>query len=209
MTKIWVTGVILLFILGGCSNDTDELKTFYEDFQDTVRAESDLNDIADSFNRLENERSGFQEDLSNAAVDEIDEISENLIENTDERIEVINEEQTLMDESKAAAESSRETFELISDEEHISQAEALLEAADVRYEAHDDLMSQFETTLNAEKSVFEFLNEGDVSQDTIDEKINALNEEYEKLSQLQDDLSSATARVNELKAEIREIINEE
>ena len=103
---------------------------------------------------------------------------------------------------------NQKLFEMISNESYISHAESLISASDDRYDAHAELIDQLRVTIDAEKSVFEFLNEEEVTQDGIDEEINALNEEDVRLETLQNDLNTSTERVNELKGEIRTLIDE-
>ncbi|MFD2829876.1 YkyA family protein [Corticicoccus populi] len=208
MKKIFITLSMMVIVLIGCSNDTEELKEFYNEFQETVRTENGLSDVTDKFNTLEEERSDLQDDLAAADMGEINEISTALIENADKRLELIDEEEEIMQESKETAENANDAFEMISNESYIIHAESLISAADDRYDAHAELIDQLRVTLNAEKSVFEFLNEEEVTQDGIDEEINALNEEYGRLETLQNDLNTSTERVNELKGEIRTLIDE-
>lgn len=208
MKKIFITLSMMVIVLIGCSNDTEELKEFYNEFQETVGTENGLSDVTDKFNTLEEERSDLQDDLAGADMDEINEISTALIENADKRLELIEEEEEIMQESKETSENANDAFEMISNESYISHAESLISASDDRYDAHAELIDQLRVTIDAEKSVFEFLNEEEVTQDGIDEEINALNEEYGRLETLQNDLNTSTERVNELKGEIRTLIDE-
>src|SRR5699024_10902854 len=122
----------LVFILTACNNEIDELETFYVKFQETLDVESEISDISDEFNRLENRRGQIQEDLSAAERSELSDMSESLAENTAERQELIDQETAVMEESKAVAEEAEALVEDISNEDYRQQADALISAADDR-----------------------------------------------------------------------------
>lgn len=209
MKRITALMLGLVFILSACNNEIDELETFYVKFQETLDVESEISEISDDFNRLENRRGQIQEDLSTAERSELNEMSESLAENTSERLELINEESSVMEESRTAAEESEELIGDISNEDYRQQAEALIAAADDRYAKHGELMESFKNVLGSEEELFEYLQGAEnLSQDDIDDQINTLNEEYDGLTALQEEYSTATDRLNEVKREVYEILDE-
>lgn len=209
MKRITALILGLVFILSACNNEIDELETFYVKFQETLDVESEISEINDNFNRLENRRGQIQEDLSTAERSELNEMSESLAENTSERLELINEESSVMEESRTAAEESEELIGDISNEDYRQQAEALIAAADDRYAKHGELMESFKNVLGSEEELFEYLQGAEnLSQDDIDDQINTLNEEYDRLTALQEEYSTATDRLNEVKREVYEILDE-
>ncbi|HIV82756.1 MAG TPA: YkyA family protein [Candidatus Salinicoccus merdavium] len=209
MKRIAALMMGLVFILSACNNEIDELETFFVKFQETLDVESEISDISDDFNRLENRRGQIQEDLSTAERGELSDMSGSLAENTAERFELIDEEAAVMEESQAVAAEAEELIGDISNEEYRQQAEALNAAADDRYAKHDELMEAFRSVLNSEEELFEYLQEDEnLSQDDIDDHINTLNEEYDGLTVLQEEYETATERLNEVKNEVYGIFNE-
>ncbi|SDK19550.1 YkyA family protein [Lacicoccus qingdaonensis] len=209
MKRIVALMMGLVFILSACNNEIDELETFYVKFQETLDVESEISDISDEFNRLENRRGEIQEDLSSAERDELSDMSESLAENTAERRELIDEEARVMEESKEVANEAGELTGDISNEEYRQQAEALIAAANDRYEKHDELMESFRNVLGSEEELFEYLQQDEnLSQDDIDDHINTLNEEYDGLTTLQEEYTTATERLNEVKNEVYAILDE-
>lgn len=198
----------LFFILAACSNEMDELEGFYTEFQETLEIEAEISDISEQYNALENERGQIQENLSTAERSELVEMGENLVENTEARLGLIREEEAVMASSEERASEASEQVDNISNEEYRQQAEALIVAADERYVAHGDLMDTFETVLDSEMGLFEHLQSEELSQDTIDDRINTLSEEYETLSELQTGFATATERLNEVKNEVYSIFAE-
>ncbi len=206
-----IAGIVmasLVFMLASCSNEMDELESFYTEFQETLDIESEIGEISEEYNTLESERGRIQEDLSAAERSELTEMGEELADNTEARLGLIREEQAVMASSEEKAAEASEGIGEISNEEYRQQAETLIAAAEERYDVHDDLMDIFETVLDSEKGLFEHLQTEELSQDTIDDRINTLNEEYEGLSVLQNEFATATERLNEVKDEVYSIIAE-
>src|SRR5699024_4207840 len=107
MKRIAALMMGLVFILSACNNEIDELETFFVKFQETLDVESEISDISDDFNRLENRRGQIQEDLSTAERGELSDMSGSLAENTAERFDMIDEEASVMEESQARSEERR------------------------------------------------------------------------------------------------------
>lgn len=198
----------LIFILGACSSEMDELEDFYTDFQETLEIEEEIRDISSDYNALENERGRIQDNLSTAERGELTDMGEALETNTEERLELIRAEEAVMAESEEKAAEAAEGIEDIDNEEYRQHAEGLITAADERYDVHDDLMNVFGRVLDKEMGLFEHLQSEELSQDTIDDRINTLNEEYEALTETQDEFATATERLNEVKNEVYSIFAE-
>lgn len=198
----------LIFILGACSSEMDELEDFYTDFQETLEIEEEIRDISSDYNALENERGRIQDNLSTAERSELTDMGEALETNTEERLELIRAEEAVMAESEEKAAEAAEGIEDIDNEEYRQHAEGLITAADERYDVHDDLMNVFGRVLDKEMGLFEHLQSEELSQDTIDDRINTLNEEYEALTETQDEFATATERLNEVKNEVYSIFAE-
>ncbi|CAM4213228.1 YkyA family protein [Lacicoccus alkaliphilus] len=198
----------LVFLLASCSNEMDELEGFYTEFQETLDIEAEISDISEEYNALENERGRIQDSLPTAERSELTEMGEALADNTEERLGLIREEQEVMAASEEQAAEASEEIDDISNAEYRQQAEALIAAADERYDVHDELMGAFESVLGSEMNLFEHLQTEELNQDTIDDRINTLNEEYEALSILQSEFATATERLNEVKDEVYSIFAE-
>lgn len=198
-------GLAVLFV-AGCSSDEDELLDFYNAFQETVEVEKEIETVSEEFNSLENEKGELQESLQDASEEELPKVSSELVENTDARIDQLDAEAGVMGESRSRMETSTQYIEEISNETNRDKAESLVEVMDARYQAHGDMIESYKSVLESEKEVFEYLGEEDVSQDEVDERLNSLNGQYEKVEETSAAFSEETGKVNELKKEIEDLI---
>ncbi|WP_017548399.1 YkyA family protein [Salinicoccus carnicancri] len=198
-------GLTVLFI-AGCSSDEDELLDFYNAFQETVEVEKEIETVSEEFNSLESEKGELQESLQDASREELPEISSELVENTEARIDQLDAEAGVMGDSRSRMETSTQYIEEISNETNRDKAESLVEAMEARYQAHGDMIESYKSVLENEKEIFEYLGEEDVSQDEVDERLNGLNEQYQEVEDTGAAFSEETEKVNELKKEIQDVI---
>ncbi|TVT29060.1 hypothetical protein FO441_01940 [Salinicoccus cyprini] len=197
-------GGLLIFsvVLTGCSSDEDELMDFYNAFQETVEVEKEIGDVTARFDELEAEKAELQESLETASIEELPEISADLVENTEARVAQLDEEVAIMAESRSRMETSEQYISKISNESNQEQAQSLVDAMKERYSAHGEMIGSYKTVLESERSIFEYLGEEDISQDEVDERLNNLNEEYQQVQEDAQTFSEQTENVNEIKREI-------
>ena len=109
----------LLFIAGsalflsGCSNSESELNDFYDEFAASLSEEEGLGELNEQYNTLEGEKAALQEELNEASIEDINNISSELTENTEQRLELLQEESTLIESSNEVFDSARDAAENI------------------------------------------------------------------------------------------------
>ncbi|MFC3419834.1 YkyA family protein [Salinicoccus hispanicus] len=202
MKKLLGSMLIFSVVLAGCSSDEDELRDFYNAFQETVEVEKEIGDVTAGFDELEAEKAELQESLETASREELSEISADLVENTDQRVAQLDEEVAIMAESRNSMEASEQYISEISNESNQEQAQSLVDAMEERYSAHGEMIGSYKTVLGSERNIFEYLGEEDISQDEVDERLNNLNEEYQQVQEDAQTFSNQTENVNEIKKEI-------
>lgn len=203
--------MILLFVcpvlfLTACNNAETELNEFYEEFSDSMAEEQELVSLNENYNALESTKAELQNDLNNATIEEINSISQNLLDNTDERLALLEEEGELMASSNEAFDGAREAAENISDEDYKQEAESLVNAMDNRYDAHENMTNTYVQALESEKTLFEYLTKEDITQDTIDEHLNTIAEYNEPIDEALSSFSAETEKINKLKTGIEQIL---
>lgn len=198
-----------LLFLSACSNAESELNDFYEDFTGSLDEEQNLAEINEEYNALESEKSDLQEQLNEANLEQINSISPELIENTEQRLALLDEETEMMTDAKKAFEPARESVEEISDETYKQEAESLIQAMDARFSAQESLNNTYKEALAAEMELFEYLGDEEVTQDVIDEHLNQIAEYSEPLNEASSSFTEETEKVNQIKAEIEQILEAE
>ena len=202
----------LLFIAGsalflsGCSNAESELNDFYDEFAASLSEEEGLGELNEQYNTLEGEKAALQEELNEASIEDINNISSELTENTEQRLELLQEESTLIESSNEVFDSARDAAENISNEEYKKQADSLITSMDARYDARGSMTDTYTEALNAEQALFEYLGEEDITQDTVDEHLNTIAEYNEPISEATERFASETEKINQLKGEIEQIL---
>ena len=208
MKKFSIALMGMLLFLSACNNAESELNDFYDDFSKSLSEESDLADVNEQYNELEKEKADLQNELNEANLEEINDLSPQLIENTEERQSLLDEEAEMVNKAKETFEDTKETAEDISDESYKNEADSLIAAMDARFAAHEALNQTYTDALESETALFEYLGEDEVTQEVIDEHLNEIASFSEPMSQASQDFSKETEKVNQIKAEIESILEE-
>lgn len=202
---ILLLGSAVLF-LSACSNAESELNDFYDEFTGSLGEEQGLAELNEQYNQLEGAKAALQEELNNADIEEINSISEKLQTNTDERLQLLEEERSLIADSNEAFEDARAAAENISKEEYKKEADSLVSAMNARFNAHGTMTDTYTEALETEQALFEYLGEEDITQDTVDEHLNKIAEYSEPINEAAESFSAETQKVNQLKGEIEQIL---
>src|SRR5699024_10744901 len=156
----------------------------------SLSEEEGLGELNEQYNTLEGEKAALQEELNEASIEDINNISSELTENTEQRLELLQEESTLIESSNEVFDSARDAAENISNEEYKKQADSLITSMDARYDAHGSMTNTYTEALNAEQALFEYLGE----------------EDNEPISEATERFASETEKINQLKGEIEQIL---
>lgn len=192
--------------LSACSNAESELNDFYDAFTGSLTEEKGLGELNEQYNELEGSKASMQEELNNADIKEINSISEELQTNTAERLELLEEERGLIADSDEAFEDAREAAEDISNEEYKKEADSLVTAMNERFDAHKTMTDTYTEDLQAEDALFEYLGNEDIAQDEVDEHLNKIAEYSEPINEASERFASETEKINQLKSEIEQIL---
>lgn len=192
--------------LSACSNAESELNDFYDAFTGSLTEEKGLGELNEQYNELEGSKASMQEELNNADIKEINSISEELQTNTAERLELLEEERGLIADSDEAFEDAREAAEDISNEEYKKEADSLVTAMNARFDAHKTMTDTYTEALQAEDALFEYLGNEDIAQDEVDEHLNKIAEYSEPINEASERFASETEKINQLKGEIEQIL---
>lgn len=202
---ILLLGSAALF-LSACSNAESELNDFYDEFTGSLGEEQGLAELNEQYNELEGTKAALQEELNNADIEEINGISEELQTNTEERLELLEEERALIVDSNEAFEDAREAAADISNEEYKKEADSLVSAMNARFEAHETMTDTYTEALEAEQKLFEYLGEEEITQDAVDEHLNKIAEYSEPINKASESFAAETEKINQLKGEIEQIL---
>lgn len=206
MKKFILLLICPVLFLTACNNAESEFNDFYDEFTKSLDEEQELSALNDEYNELESTKASLQEELNNAAIEEINEISQQLKDNTSARLELLEKERELMASSNETFEGARESVENISDEDYKQKAESLVTSMDNRYGAHGTLTDNYVHALESEQELFEYLAGEDITQDTIDEHLNTIAEYNEPINDAAISFTAETEKVNQLKNEIEQIL---
>lgn len=207
MKKIVFLITLMTAILIGCGDNKEEFRAFYTALETPINIESDIQEIATQYDALESEKSDYQEEVNTADRTRLTELSGLLLENTEEREALVEEEREIMTESEESLTDIRAHADEIPVEEYQNDAYELIELMEVRYAAHEEMQSAIETMLSTERELFETYADDTLLQDDIDVILEDLSEQYVAVQESSEAYHASTSAVNQQRSDIMDTLN--
>lgn len=207
MKKIVLLITFMTVILVGCGDNKEEYRAFYTELETPINIESDIQELSTQYDALESEKSDYQEEVNTADRTRLSELSELLLNNTSERVQLVEEERMIMTESEESLNEIRTLAESIPVEEYQSDANELVELMEARYTAHDEMQTAIEAMLSTEQELFETYANETLSQDDIDALLEELSEHYLAVNEASEAYHTSTSAVNQQRSDIMDTLN--
>lgn len=207
MKKIVFLIAMMTLVLAACGDNKEEYRAFYTELETPINVESDIQDISSEYDALEADKRSHQEEVNTADRERLTELSATLLENTENRASLVDDERAIMEESASSLDTLRELASDIPVEDYQTDADALIELMEARYTAHGEMMDATEEMLEKELELFTTYGNDDLAQDQIDALLDELSELYANVNETSDSYHESTAAVNEKRSEILDTIN--
>ncbi|GIO22355.1 YkyA family protein [Oceanobacillus sp. J11TS1] len=201
--KYYLFAIIVssLFLVVGCSSKSSEEK-IYDHLEEAIQLEEGYEAKQQEIGELELKEQDLYAEIEGLDMDHFDKIQEL----SQEAISVIDEKQEKLNEERESIEASEEEFvkmePLISDleEESLQQhAEEMFKLMSDRYTAYYELNDIYQTSVEQEKELYEMLQQEELEQEDVTSHIEALNENYVKIIDLNEEFNQLTVNYNEAK----------
>lgn len=207
MKKIVFLIATMTLVLVGCGDNKEEYRAFYTELETPINVESDIQEISSEYDTLEAEKREYQQEVNTADRERLSELSTVLLENTDERTTLIEDERAIMDESEASLEELRTLSDSIPVEDYQADASELIELMEARYVAHEDMQASIETMLEKERELFSTYGNEDLTQEQIDALLEELSGMYAEVNEASEAYHEATSAVNQQRSSILDTLN--
>lgn len=207
MNKLFLVIFISTLVLAACGDNKEELRAFYTSLEETIEIESEIEELSQSFNNLEEEKRQRQDEINTADRETLSAISADLLEKLDEQVALIEREQTVMEESRESMLTTESLVEDIPSEMDRLRAEQLIEDMTARYEAHSEMREAYTDVFDTERELFELYDDDDLSQEQVDTLLEELREDFKVVEEKNNAFQQATANVNEKKEAVLNTIN--
>lgn len=197
-----ILGVGLLLALSGCFGKASTEEQIYDILEETVALEKPFVDQQENIAAAEKREKEIFEEISSLPSDQMDEIqalAEEAFEAIEKREGYIQAEKESMDASKKEFEKIPSLVEEIEDDTAKQEAQAVVEAMNLRYEEFDVLHTTYKETLAMEKELYSLLEAEDTEMSVVTDQLIDLNEHYEQVIESNKTFNEYTAQYNEQK----------
>lgn len=205
MKKFIVTIVVLgAVLLTACSFNTtteDKVSTILGDIynaEKTYRTNQEtLQGLEEAEQQLFNETMELTQEETDLLADQVKELQEML----EERLVKITEEAEAMKEAQALV-PDLEKIEEQADGDDQPEIAKLKDAIQHRYQTHDIFVESYHELTTLQKQLYEMLLEEEADAATLEEQVDAVNEQNQKVMVAVEDFNQATAELNEIREEV-------
>lgn len=199
---LWIAlGVMLLT---GCS--------FNQTIEDEVSATlGDMVEIEKVFEDRQNELKEIEEaeqkmffETMTLTQEQTDKVIEHVImlkESLEERFIKIEEEAEAMQQANALVAELSELEEKAIDNERVA-IEKIKDAANSRYQMHSTFVENYQQLTNLQKALYEMLIEDNIDAKKLDEQVEAVNKQNQKVMRAVEDFNRATIELNQTREEV-------
>lgn len=200
--------LVIITILSACSGSSTEEK-IYDHLEESFTLEKDFEEQQEPIMALEEKQREIHDQMATLESNELDEVtdlSEQAIENINERKDLIALEKESLDLSREEFEETKDLIEKIEDQSIQRKAEEMYEIMMNRYEAYNQLHEVYLSSLEEETSLYTLLQTEDVEEEKVTDQISTLNKLYEQIIEENKEMNEATQSYNDLKKEFYEMI---
>ena len=198
---------IFVAILAGCINGKSPEEKIQTILEKTAAEESDFVEQQKPLNELEKSEKDFYDKIIKLGMKEYDqivELSDEALDNIDDREQLIEKEHNSMQDSQKQFEKVKGQIKKLEDGEVKDQALKLKDTMQARYTAYEDLYSKYIKSIKQDRSLYEMFKKEDVKMNELESQINLINDSYSEVIKANENFNELTKEFNEQKEKFYE-----
>ncbi|MCA1062206.1 YkyA family protein [Rossellomorea aquimaris] len=194
--------VAAIFIMMGCVGGSSPEEDMYHVLEETVSKEGQYVEVQKPLQKLEEKEKEIYTKVMELGMKEFDQIvklSDEALDNINQRKEYIEKERTAMNEAKEEFSKASGYVDKLENEDLKNEAEKLNETMAERYELHEKLTTSYLDALSLDKELYHMFKNKELTLEELEKQISSINEKYEKIVKFNDDYNKKTEEFNKLK----------
>lgn len=201
-------GIISLFFcflvvgLAGCQFGGSPSEKMYDHLEEAVALEDQFREQQKPLAKAEKKEQDIYNEivaLSMEEFDQIEKLSKEAEENTDQRLEYLKKEKASIDEAYEEFEEVKDLTGDLEADAAKKDAESLIEIMDKRYEAYGKLHKEYKAAVEQDKKLYSSLQDKELTLEQLQEQITVVNEKYSKVAEHKENFNQYTSEFNEAK----------
>ncbi|HCY9660624.1 TPA: YkyA family protein [Staphylococcus aureus] len=189
-------------LLAGCTTDKKEIKAYLKQVDKIKDDEEPIKTVGKKIAELDEKKKKLTEDVNSKDTTVRGKAVKDLIKNADDRLKEFEKEEDAIKKSEQDFKKARSHVDNIDNDVKRKEVKQLDDVLKEKYKLHSDYAKAYKKAVNSEKTLFKYLNQNDATQQGVNEKSKAIEENYKKLKEVSDKYTKVLNKVGKEKQDV-------
>ena len=182
-------------LLAGCTTDKKEIKAYLKKVDKIKDDEEPIKTVGKKIAELDEKKKKLTEDVNSKDTTVRGKAVKDLIKNADDRLKEFEKEEDAIKKSEQDFKKAKS---------HVDNIDNDVKRKEVKQldDVHSDYAKAYKKAVNSEKTLFKYLNQNDATQQGVNEKSKAIEENYKKLKEVSDKYTKVLNKVGKEKQDV-------
>ncbi|HDC3923839.1 TPA: YkyA family protein [Staphylococcus aureus] len=189
-------------LLAGCTTDKKEIKAYLKQVDKIKDDEEPIKTVGKKIAELDEKKKKLTEDVNSKDTAVRGKAVKDLIKNADDRLKEFEKEVDAIKKSEQDFKKAKSHVDNIDNDVKRKEVKQLDDVLKEKYKLHSDYAKAYKKAVNSEKTLFKYLNQNDATQQGVNEKSKAIEQNYKKLKEVSDKYTKVLNKVGKEKQDV-------
>ncbi|HEH0842074.1 TPA: YkyA family protein [Staphylococcus aureus] len=189
-------------LLAGCTTDKKEIKAYLKQVDKIKDDEEPIKTVGKKIAELDEKKKKLTEDVNSKDTAVRGKAVKDLIKNADDRLKEFEKEEDAIKKSEQDFKKAKSHVDNIDNDVKRKEVKQLDDVLKEKYKLHSDYAKAYKKAVNSEKTLFKYLNQNDATQQGVNEKLKAIEQNYKKLKEVSDKYTKVLNKVGKEKQDV-------
>ncbi|EPZ13495.1 TPA: YkyA family protein [Staphylococcus aureus] len=189
-------------LLAGCTTDKKEIKAYFKQVDKIKDDEEPIKTVGKKIAELDEKKKKLTEDVNSKDTAVRGKAVKDLIKNADDRLKEFEKEEDAIKKSEQDFKKAKSHVDNIDNDVKRKEVKQLDDVLKEKYKLHSDYAKAYKKAVNSEKTLFKYLNQNDATQQGVNEKSKAIEQNYKKLKEVSDKYTKVLNKVGKEKQDV-------
>ncbi|HAR4471216.1 TPA: YkyA family protein [Staphylococcus aureus] len=191
-------------LLAGCTTDKKEIKAYLKQVDKIKDDEEPIKTVGKKIAELDEKKKKLTEDVNSKDTAVRGKAVKDLIKNADDRLKEFEKEEDAIKKSEQDFKKAKSHVDNIDNDVKRKEVKQLDDVLKEKYKLHSDYAKAYKKAVNSEKTLFKYLNQNDATQQGVNEKSKAIEQNYKKLKEVSDKYTKVLNKVGKEKQDVNQ-----
>lgn len=189
-------------LLAGCTTDKKEINAYSKQVDKIKEDEEPIKTVGKKIAELDEKKKKLTENVNSKDTSVRGKAVKDLIQNADDRLKEFKKEEDAIKKSEQDFKKAQSHVDNIGNDAKRKEVKQLDDILKEKYKLHSDYAKAYKKAVNSEKTLFKYLNQNDATQQGVNEKSKAIEQNYKKLKEVSDKYTKVLNKVGKEKQDV-------